>query len=80
MYKPFCEFLEYLTEKVSAADLSARDFDACFSKFFRSLNALVNSVMHSERQFIQATAFNAIIYDVPDLRMMKRTIRFLCLN
>ena len=64
MYKPFCEFLEYLTEKVSAADLSARDFDACFSKFFRSLNALVNSVMHSERQFIQATAFNAIIYDV----------------
>lgn len=35
------------------------------SEYFKGLNSLVNSAMHSERQFIQATAFNAIIYDVP---------------
>ena len=40
-------------------------FDECYNKFFICINSLVNSAMHSERQFIQATAFNAIIYDVP---------------
>lgn len=72
MYQSFVEFLQYLGGKIKEEtehpDSSIRyreEFDDCFSKYFNCLNALVNSAMHSERQFIQATAFNAIIYDVP---------------
>lgn len=65
MYQSFYEFLEYLLEKMGHEDDDIRKFDDCFSEYFRGLNSLVNSAMHSERQFIQATAFNAIIYDVP---------------
>lgn len=65
MYESFCAFLEYLTEKMSSPEVSSEEFDNCYSSYFRALSSLVNSAMHSERQFIQATAFNAIIYDVP---------------
>lgn len=65
MYQSFCEFIQYLTEKMTHEDDDVMKFDKCFSDYFRGLNSLVNSAMHSERQFIQATAFNAIIYDVP---------------
>ena len=65
MYESFCAFLEYLTEKMSESDVNSENFDKCFSSYFWALSALVNSAMHSERQFIQATAFNAIIYDIP---------------
>ncbi len=65
MYQSFCEFLVYLTEKMYHENDDVMEFDKCFSNYFRGLNSLVNSAMHSERQFIQATAFNAIIYDVP---------------
>ncbi len=65
MFQSFCAFLEYLIEKMSAKTISSKEFDACYSAYFHGLNSLVNSTMHSERQFIQATAFNAIIYDVP---------------
>lgn len=65
MYQSFVEFLSYLIEKteLEVDDVSA--FDKTFNEYFRGLNSLVNSAMHSERQFVQATAFNAIIYDVP---------------
>lgn len=65
MYQSFCEFVEYLMEKMEHPDDNVEKFDECFNDYFRGLNSLVNSAMHSERQFIQATAFNAIIYDVP---------------
>lgn len=35
------------------------------NEFFKALNCLVSTVMHTDRQFIQATAFNAVFYDVP---------------
>lgn len=65
MYQSFCEFVEYLKEKMEHPDDNVEKFNECFNDYFRGLNSLVNSAMHSERQFIQATAFNAIIYDVP---------------
>lgn len=65
MYQPFIEFVEYLTGKLEDEDNAVRAFDKCYSDFFACINSLVNSAMHSERQFIQATAFNAVIYDVP---------------
>lgn len=65
MYQSFLEFLDYLIEKVSDDEDDLEAFDNTFNEYFRSLNSLVNSAMHSERQFVQATAFNAIIYDIP---------------
>lgn len=72
MYQSFCEFLIYLTKQISKLkddgedeNENASQFEICFDQYFQGLNALVNSAMHSERQFIQATSFNAIIYDVP---------------
>lgn len=35
------------------------------NEYFKALNCLVSTVMHTDRQFIQATAFNAVFYDVP---------------
>lgn len=65
MYQSFLEFLDYLIEKVSDDEDDLEAFDNTFNEYFRSLNSLVNSAMHSERQFVQATVFNAIIYDIP---------------
>lgn len=67
LYRPFVEFLTYLTVKLQKWDTTDRRdiFNKCYTDFFNCLNALVNSAMHSERQFIQATAFDAVIYDVP---------------
>lgn len=41
------------------------EFDEFVNNYFNSLNCLVSTVMHSDRQFIQATAFNAVFFDVP---------------
>lgn len=65
MYSSFCETLSYLTEKMLSNQDDSEAFETCYGEYFRGLNSLVNSAMHSERQFIQATAFNALIYDVP---------------
>lgn len=65
MYQSFVEFLKYLIEKLNLKVDDVAAFDKTFNEYFRGLNSLVNSAMHSERQFVQATAFNAIIYDVP---------------
>lgn len=35
------------------------------SDFSSVLNSQINGMMHSERQFIQSTSFNAIYYDIP---------------
>lgn len=67
IYRPFIEYLEYLTKKIEEETVQpkTRSFDECFKWLFNCLDSLVNCVMHSERQFIQVTAFNAIVYDVP---------------
>lgn len=72
MYQSFIEFMNYLADKIDEEENNPNpniryheEFDGCFNEYFACLNALVNSAMHSDRQFIQATAFNAIIYDVP---------------
>ncbi len=72
IFQSFCEFLEYMTEQISQPTMildgknkKESEFDKCFEQYFRGLNSLVDSAMYSERQFIQATAFDAIIYGVP---------------
>lgn len=67
IYRPFIEYLEYLTKKIEEerGQPNTKSFDECFRWLFNCLDSLVNCAMHSERQFIQVTAFNAIIYDVP---------------
>lgn len=65
MYSSFYETLSYLIGKMSSDKDDPEAFEECYAEYFRGLNSLVNSAMHSERQFVQATAFNALIYDVP---------------
>ena len=66
MFQPFCEFLEYLESKMEEElKGKSKDFDRCFCSYFDGLNALVNSAMHTDRQFIRATSFSNIFYDVP---------------
>lgn len=72
IYQPFIEFLEYLHNKMEE-QMSHRKtyiqypaaFDKCFCAYYDGLNALVNSAMHADRQFIRATSFSDIFYDVP---------------
>ena len=72
MYHPFVNFLHYLLDKLQEerknpeSGLSyAQEFDRCYSFFFDGLNALVNSAMHTDRQFIQPTSFGAVFCDIP---------------
>lgn len=73
VYQPFIEFLEYLVKKMEEQIKSEggtgiqypEEFDRCFCSYFDGLNALVNSAMHTDRQFIRATSFSDIFYDVP---------------
>lgn len=73
VYQPFIEFLEYLDKKMTEQINDERgigvqyseEFDKCFCAYFDGLNALVNSAMHTDRQFIRATSFSDIFYDVP---------------
>lgn len=73
MYQPFINFLIYLQKKLEEEielqnkkmEISNNEFDRCFSAFLSGLNSLVNSSMHTDRQFIQATSFGAIFYDIP---------------
>lgn len=72
LYQPFIEFLEYLHNKMGEQISCRRPkihypaaFDKCFCSYYDGLNALVNSAMHADRQFIRATSFSDIFYDVP---------------
>ncbi|NBJ91384.1 hypothetical protein [Parablautia muri] len=72
IYQPFIEFLEYLHSKMEEqienekANIQYSEaFDKCFCSYYDGLNALVNSAMHADRQFIRATSFSNIFYDVP---------------
>lgn len=72
MYHPFVDFLNYLLDKLEEERKTpenglsyAQEFDRCYSSFFDGLNALVNSAMHTDRQFIQPTSFGAVFCDIP---------------
>lgn len=68
MYESFYRFIEYLTQRIDMLDkddASKEKFTTTFNEYFKGLAALANSGMHSDRSFIQATAFNAIFYDIP---------------
>ena len=66
IYESFYRFVEYLSNKYSVDDNRISDsFINVFNEYFSGLTSLANSAMHSERSFIQATAFNAIFYDIP---------------
>lgn len=72
IYESFSEFIEYMTNAITKLEaknkypnISEKKIAECYDNYFTALNALVNSTMHSDRQFIQATTFNAIFYSVP---------------
>ena len=72
IYESFYEFIMYMIKiihKLSAGEagknISEKKIAESYDNYFAALNALVNSMMHSDRQFIQATTFNAIFYSVP---------------
>ncbi|MBD5524286.1 MAG: hypothetical protein HDR04_07685 [Lachnospiraceae bacterium] len=72
IYESFLHFISYMKKEIKY--LSELDIDPIISEgeianayddYFTALNTLVNSTMHNERQFVQATAFNAVFYSVP---------------
>lgn len=73
VYESFFNFIKYMTKKFEKLASyqenekvkSEEEITYCYNQYFTALNTIVNSTMHSERQFIQATAFNAIFYSVP---------------
>ncbi|MDE5698539.1 MAG: hypothetical protein K2I96_14205 [Lachnospiraceae bacterium] len=70
MYESFQHFIEYMTAEFQSLESGydgkrKEKLAEMYDKYFTALNTLVNSTMHGERQFIQATAFNAIFYTVP---------------
>lgn len=71
-YESFLHFISYMTENITLCNNGlpegARkeiEIAECYDKYFAALDTLVNSMMHNERQFVQATAFNAVFYSVP---------------
>lgn len=73
IYDSFVSFLIYITRKVKNKNESGvyidydkkNEFDLCFNTYFDNINALINSAMHSERQFVQSPSFNPVFFDVP---------------
>lgn len=69
MYESFRHFIVYMKEEIGRmeenGDIKEENIAESYDSYFTALNTLVNSTMHGERQFIQATAFNAIFYTVP---------------
>ncbi|MCM1088490.1 MAG: hypothetical protein NC419_10055 [Muribaculaceae bacterium] len=78
IYESFLHFISYMTSKIDALasssekdkkkseeQISEEQISNCYDKYFTALNTLVNSTMHNDRQFVQATAFNAVFYSVP---------------
>ena len=62
----YLKFAEYFTEQSGVAPTDKQDLFYKFQKaYFNSLVMLANCTMHGERQFIQAPAFNATLFDIP---------------
>lgn len=72
IYESFLHFVSYMKNEVEHLQRKGMEWPLIemkiadvYDKYFTALNTLVNSTMHSERQFVQATAFNAVFYSVP---------------
>ena len=72
IYESFLHFVSYMTtefgkigDKPDKYRYQEDKIAQVYDKYFVALNTLVNSTMHNERQFVQATAFNAVFYSVP---------------
>jgi len=65
IYESFLHFVSYMEREFNKPEIREDDIAEGYDKYFTALNTLVNSTMHSEKQFIQATAFNAIFYSIP---------------
>lgn len=72
IYESFLHFVSYMKKEITymikagqEPICSERKITKEYDNYFTALNTLVNSTMHNERQFVQATAFNAVFYSVP---------------
>lgn len=65
MYESFYHFIKYMSNKLCDKTEDEEKFVNTFNAYFTGLISLVNSGMHADRSFIQATAFNAVFYDIP---------------
>lgn len=57
--------MKYMIDNMKDGKENEYIFNKFVNDYFNALNCLVSTVMHSDRQFIQATSFNAIFFDVP---------------
>lgn len=64
VYEPYVAFLSYI-EKSFSSNYIGNFNDDVFNNFFDTISALLNSAMHSDRQFIQAPSFSPVFFDVP---------------
>ncbi len=75
VYEPFVSFLDYIDKKINCKDGDYQeDFNQLYNQFFEVVSSLVNSAMHSDRQFIQTPSFNPVFYDVPPKLMAFYTV------
>lgn len=71
IFESFLSFIKYLISKMEEESQTEdrvgyrNNFDNCYHEYFACFNAMVNSAMHTERQFVQVTGFNPIFYDIP---------------
>lgn len=72
IYESFLHFVTYMTKEIPKIGeypdkirFQEKKIAEVYDRYFVALNTLVNSTMHNERQFVQATAFNAVFYSVP---------------
>lgn len=77
IYESFLHFIRYMKREIQkfigdsdndksqecivAEDMIAKAYDG----YFTAINTLINSIIHTDRQFVQATAFNAAFCSVP---------------
>lgn len=59
------QHMKYMIENIEDGKEKEYIFNKFVNDYFNALNCLVSTVMHSDRQFIQATSFNAVFFDVP---------------
>lgn len=66
IYEPFISLLDYFEKNNQYTNSeSLKEFDNVINRFFEIITSLVNSAMHSDRQFIQTPSFNPVLFDVP---------------
>lgn len=59
------QHMNYMINNLKNGKEKEHSLNRFVNNYFNALNCLVSTVMHNDRQFIQATSFNAIFFDVP---------------